>query len=253
MAEHFCAFMAAYGLGIFTFLSVALSVIAFLPYIRDTFRGVTQPDRASWLIWSVLSVITFVSLAFQGAGHALWFVGVQSGMTVFIFAQSIWLGSGSYLGRRNLVIFAVAGFGLLLWYVLETSIYTLVIVIGISAVGALPTLRKAARAPRSETMSTWVISAAASLCGVVSVGSFTSIELLYPGYLSMLYIGIVWAMLVGQRRLPRVQDSSAQELVPVQAKQVPVFATVQGKPVPMDQPFAARDAPPYPKMPSGSV
>ena len=38
-----------------------LSTCAYIPYIRDTLRGNTQPQRASWLIWSVLGSVAYES------------------------------------------------------------------------------------------------------------------------------------------------------------------------------------------------
>lgn len=206
MAEHLVAAAYAHVFSILALWSVGLSIIAFLPYIRDTFRGLTKPDRASWLIWSFLSIIAVASLRYEGGAQSVWFVGIQSAMTLIIFVQSIWLGAGSYLSRKNLAVFGAASVGLVLWYLLETSVYTLAIVITISALGAITTLRKAARNPQSETMSTWVISGLAALCGVVSVGSIDLVQLVYPAYLMMLYVGIVWAMCAGLRAQRRMQS-----------------------------------------------
>jgi hypothetical protein len=244
VAEHIFAFIAARGVSSFEFLSVVLSIAAFLPYIRDTFRGETAPDRASWFIWSVLGAIAFMSLLFEGAGPALWFVGAQVGITVFIFGQSIWFGAGSYLSRSNLCIFAVAGFGLVLWYVLESPVYTLMVVIGISALGALPTIRKAARAPASETMSTWIIAAAAGLCAVASVGTLDFVQLAYPSYLALLYSCIVLSMWVGRAGQRRQRSWSAQELVPVPVPPIPAFASVRQKALQTKECRGVRHVPP---------
>ncbi len=235
-------------MGIFAFFSVTLSVIAFLPYICDTFRRSTQPDRATWLIWAVLSTAAFSSMLFEGAGQALWFVGAQAGMTLFIFVQSIWLGAGSYFSRINLGIFAAAMFALVVWYVMETSVYTLMIVIFISALGAIPTIRKAARAPHSETASSWIISGVAALCGVASVGSFSFFEQVYPSYLALLSVSILWAMWVGHQVQPKAQRWSTQELVPVPLPDTPVFASVRHKQTLPAAPRRAEATMPYAQM-----
>ena len=59
-------------------IACVLSVVAFLPYIRDTISGNTRPERASWLIWSVLSTISFFSQVYEGAGISLLFSGELS-------------------------------------------------------------------------------------------------------------------------------------------------------------------------------
>jgi hypothetical protein len=37
-------------------LAALLAVIDTVPYVRDILRGTTRPQRATWLIWSVLGV-----------------------------------------------------------------------------------------------------------------------------------------------------------------------------------------------------
>lgn len=41
-------------LRLFGFISFAIISLAYVPYIRDIFRGKTKPERTSWFIWSIL-------------------------------------------------------------------------------------------------------------------------------------------------------------------------------------------------------
>jgi hypothetical protein len=99
--------LAAFGL-----LSAALSAFAFLPYLRDTLRGTTQPQRAAWLIWSILGSIAFSSQVFEGASHSLWFAGAQVGGTILVFVLSIPCGAGGFLSARDRWIVLLAAGGL---------------------------------------------------------------------------------------------------------------------------------------------
>ena len=184
----------------FAVLAFLLSALAFLPYIRDTIALKTQPQRASWMIWSTLSSIAFFTQISEGATSSLWFIGAQCACSVSIFLLSIWYGSGSYLSRRNLTIFAAAGVGLAMWYALDAAVYALSMIIAISALGGYATVTKAYRAPESETLSTWVMLVAASVCGVASVGVLDWMHLAYPVYLFGLYGAIVLAVFLGRSR-----------------------------------------------------
>lgn len=181
-------------------LSGAIGTCAFFPYIRDTLARRTRPERASWLIWSVMVSIAFFSQAYEGASQSLWFVGAQVLGTVLVFLLSVPFGAGAYADRTHRLIFFIAALGLVLWYFTETAVYALAITIGIGLLGGSVTVLKAYRDPGSETLSTWIMASLAALLAIISVGQIDWVVLAYPIYLFVLYAGIVAAILVGRRR-----------------------------------------------------
>lgn len=191
--------LAFYGV-----MSAVLSTFAYIPYIKDTLARRTQPDRASWLIWSTLGSIAFFSQLYEGATDSLWFAGVQVSGTIIVFFLSIKLGAGDYLSKKNLVIFFIAACGLVAWYFTETAVYALAITISISLLGGSVTVQKAYENPETETMSTWAVSLLASACAVLSVGEANWVILAYPLYLLTLYGAIVTAMILGRTHRPAV-------------------------------------------------
>jgi len=208
MSYELPAFVVQNPLLFFGVLSGCLSVVAYVPYIVDIIREKTRPDRACWLIWAVLSSISFVSQVSEGATMSLMFAGVQSAGTILISVLSIWRGHGRFLGRRNLMLFAVASVGLVLWYATDVAVYALLISIGISLMGGAVTVVKAYKEPDSETLSTWTIAWSASICAIFSVGAVDLVVLAYPLYLLTLYSGIIAATLMAPQ-------SQARELTAV--------------------------------------
>lgn len=189
------AAMAAFGI-----LSGLISTFAYLPYISNTVRGNTAPQRASWLIWSVLGAIAFFSQVFEGAGSSLWFAGVQVSGTIIVFLLSIVVGSGLFLRRGDYLVLCAAAFGLLAWYHTDDATYALAITIGISLMGGGVTVAKAYHDPESETLSTWACSFVASICAIASIGELDWVLMAYPLYLFMLNGAIVAAILLGRTR-----------------------------------------------------
>jgi hypothetical protein len=201
---------------VFGVASGVLSTFAYIPYIIDTMARRTQPQRASWLIWSVLGSIAFFSQVFEGASTSLWFAGVQVTGTIIVFLLSIRTGIGAYLTRSDYAVLSVAAMGLVLWYFTETATYALAITISISLLGGLATAVKAYRDPDSETLTTWVVSLIASVCAVLSVGRFDPVLLAYPLYLLTLYTAFVIAILAGRvRRKARTALRPGVALKPV--------------------------------------
>lgn len=177
-----------------------LSLLAFFPYIRDTWAGRTHPDRATWLIWSVLASMSAATNLVSGAEWSRLFLLAQVGGTALVFLLSIRGGSGHYFSPRNLVFLGLAGLGMLAWTVSEQAVYALAIAIGVSALGGVATALKAYHAPQTETMSCWLTLLASAGLGVLSVGVMDPMLLAYPVYLLALYATITVAISLGRLR-----------------------------------------------------
>ncbi|QBF30128.1 hypothetical protein [Thalassococcus sp. S3] len=188
---------------LFGITSALLSLCAFVPYASDTLRGRTQPQRASWLIWSVLGSIALGSQIFEGASTSLWFATIQVGGTILILFLAVLHGAGPFLKRGDRYVLAAAACGLLLWMMTDTAAYALAITITISLLGGLVTIRKAYRDPRSETMVTWFCSFVAAGFAILSVGQVDLVLMAYPMYLLVLNGAIVAAMMLGRARMAR--------------------------------------------------
>ncbi len=184
--------------------SALLSILAFYPYARDTWRDRTHPQRASWLIWSVLSTIAFCSLWAEGKSASLWFVGIQSAGTVLIFLLSLRQGTGKLFRARDFYMIAMAALGLLLWFMTKDPVYALAFTIAISAVGGIATVLKSYHIPETENRLAWALLFTASLLCVASVGSVDWIFLSYPLYLCALYGAILCAITFGHNRKHRM-------------------------------------------------
>jgi len=193
--DHF--FMGFDPLFLCGLTAAMLSIIAYVPYIRDTLWFHTKPQRASWLIWSVLSSISFASQLVEGASTSLLFAGAQLVGTFMVFLTSIRNGHGGYLSHQDGAVIAAAGFGIVFWFLTENAVYALGISITVSFLGGFVTIRKAYDAPHSETKSKWLVSLVASLFAIASVGTLDWVLLAYPLYLVALNVGILGAMALG--------------------------------------------------------
>ncbi len=184
----------------FGHISAILSIIMIIPYVRDIFRKVTQPERASWLIWTVLGFIAFFSQWAKGATDSLWLTAGQTIAVLVIFLLSIKYGVGG-LTNRDIKALVAAGLGLILWWVTSEPLYALLIVIGIDCIGSYLTMIKSYEEPESETLSTWVISGTSGIFGALAVGALSPVLLAYPVYIVIANYTIVVALFLGKKRL----------------------------------------------------
>ena len=183
---------------IFAAVSVACFLIAAPPYIIDTLRGKTKPERATWFVFSVLGIIAFVSQAKLGATWSLVFSGIDTFGSLIVFGLSIKFGIGGWtkLDRAALI---VAGIGVVIAVVVHAPVIALLGNILADISGTLLTVYKTFRVPDTETTISWLLTGTSALMGVLSVGSFNLALLLYPAYLVAANYAIPVTQLIARR------------------------------------------------------
>jgi hypothetical protein len=179
-------------------ISGIISIICYIPYIIDIARHKTKPERASWLIWTVLGSIAIFSQLAKGATNSLWMPVVQTLGVAVIFVLSLKYGEGGLTSRDKKAL-GVAMFGLILWYFTQEAAFALFITILVDAAGAILTLIKAYEEPGGETMSTWFLSGLSGLVAVFAVGSWDLVLLSYPVYIWLINWAVVAAMLLSPK------------------------------------------------------
>ncbi|HEV2412825.1 MAG TPA: hypothetical protein VGS28_03395 [Candidatus Saccharimonadales bacterium] len=177
--------------------SGVLSCVGYIPYIRDILRSKARPERATWLIWSVLSLIAFFAQLNKGATQSLWFTGFNFLTTGLIFSLSIKRGIGG-LARRDIIGLLTAAIGLALWYLTGNALYALIVTIAVDTVGSILTILKTYDHPWTETYTVWVLDGLASILAVISVGRLDYTLMLYPFVLFVSNFIIVGTIYTGR-------------------------------------------------------
>lgn len=176
-----------------------LAVVAVIPYIRDILRKTTKPERASWLIWTVLGGIAFFSQLAKGATNSLWMTGLSTLCVLAVFLLSLKHGEGG-LVKRDIVALIFAFIGLVLWYFTKDALIALIIVILVDLSGSVLTIIKSYSEPESETLSTWVLASVSGFFGALSVGSFNWVLLMYPFYILIANSAVTIAIILGKKK-----------------------------------------------------
>lgn len=181
----------------FALLGGALGAAESIPYLRDTWRRTTVPHRGSWLIWGVIEVVAVESQLADGATWSLLPLITQALGTCLVFVLSITRGSGG-LSPVELALIALAGVGVLGWFVADEPVIATVCVIVADFVAALMMLPKAWRDPHSETLSTFALAGLAGVMAVGSVGELSLSLLIYPIYFA--FINASLTLVISHRR-----------------------------------------------------
>ncbi len=189
-------------LTIFGWLSGILSALCYVPYIRGILKHEVKPERASWFIWSILTVMGFFSNLAIGATHSLWLPGVQGVGVIIVFLLSIRNGYGGLL-KRDVVTLMASAFTLVIWYFTRQPVVAVYLTTLIDAMGGYLTVVKSYAEPDTETPITWAMSGAAGFFALLSVGRLDPALLAYPFYIFLINSSVVVAILLGKRKRGR--------------------------------------------------
>jgi len=178
--------------------AAALSLIDPVPYLRDVMSGRTRPHRGTWCIWSVLGVTAFFSQWAGGASWSLLMIGVQAASVTMVFLLSISRGVGG-LGPTDLMLIGGAAVGIAGWMASSEPLVATACVILADLAGVALMLPKTWRDPCSETLSTFLLAAAAGCLSAIAVGGLELDLLLYPAYFAMVNAAVAAVIMLRRR------------------------------------------------------
>lgn len=199
----------------FVFLGATLSIIGALSYARDTIRGVTKPNRVSWLLWTIAPLLAFAAELRQG-------VGLQSVMTFAVgFAPFIILCSSFFnrdsvwkLGAFDFTCGLVSGLGIVVWIISSNNIEALVSFMAADCIAGLPTIYKSWKVPGTESVGIYLAGMVNALLTLATVKVWTTAEVAFPIQIALL-TGLQ-VLLVAGRLGPRLRREGRTSPTPVE-------------------------------------
>ncbi len=173
-----------------------LALGGYIPYIYSIFKGITKPNRATWIIWSIVGGLLGFSYLAEGDSNAIWLpLGYFIG-PLFVAILSIWYGYTEWT-RLDKICLLIAVISIVPWILSKDATITLIINVLIDASGAIPTLVKTFKEPETEDLPAWVIFAIANTLQLFAI-SYLDITIMYPVYLFLLATSMVILILRGR-------------------------------------------------------
>lgn len=185
-----------------SYISGLLLIGGYIPYAVEVMRKETVPARASWLIWSLSTIILLFGVMGTGTTEAIWVPIADAVGCTFIFLLSIKLGTGGWK-RTDKISFAIVVLSLCLWYLTQSAMIALVMNLAVYVSGYIPTIAKAIKEPQSESTVAWSLFLMGVVVNllVVAVGTDTGFAVwLYPSVL-VLAVSTLYGVMVWPRRL----------------------------------------------------
>lgn len=141
----------------FALLGALIPLLGTAGYALDTLRGRTQPNRVSWSLWAIAPLIAFAAELTEHAGlESLMTFAVGFGPALVILAS--FLDSQAYwrLTRFDVLCGVISVIALAMWALTGRGDVAIAFSILSDLWAGVPTLRKAAGFPESESIKAFV-------------------------------------------------------------------------------------------------
>ncbi len=165
---------------IFSGVAIALTFVAFVPYIRSIFAGVTKPHVFSWIIWGTTTSIVFFAQVEAKGGIGAWPIGVSGAITAFIALLAFIKHSDISITKMDWVFFLSALASLPFWYLTSNPLWAVLALTIVDLLGFGPTLHKAYDSPYQENISFFMLFMARNMFTLLALESYSLTTILFP-------------------------------------------------------------------------
>lgn len=177
---------------IIAIIAAALTIIAYIPYLKDIFAKRTKPHMFTWLIWCITQGTATVALLYGGGKFGSISLIIGTFLVFSIFLLSFKYGTKD-ITASDIIVLALLFIAIVIWWQLDNSLIAVLMVSVIDSGGYIPTVRKTFKDPWSETLSFWIIMAIVSGLSIISNAEY---NFLTVTYLSVLFVANIIVSLI---------------------------------------------------------
>ncbi len=169
---------------LFSAVAIALTFIAFFPYIRSILQDKTKPHVFSWVIWGSTTFIVFLAQLQDNGGAGAWPIGVSGVITIYVACLAYIKKSDSTITKTDWVFFTSAMTSLPLWYLTSNPLWAVVILTTVDVIGFGPTVRKAYSYPFEEQLTFFALFTARNLIAIMALEHYSLTTVLFPAVIA---------------------------------------------------------------------
>ena len=180
-------------------VAIALTLIAFFPYIRSIIQGTVKPHVFSWAIWGTTTFVIFLAQLEDNGGVGAWPIGVSGSITIFIAILAYVKRADIAITKTDWLFFISAMSSLPFWYVTSDPLWTVVILTTVDVLGFGPTIRKAYVEPHSESLLFFALFTTRNLIVIMALENYSVTTVLFPAAIAIAGM-LLMAMVTYRRR-----------------------------------------------------
>lgn len=179
-------------------LAIALTFIAFAPYIRGILKEQIRPHLFSWVIWSTTTLIVFLATLQGGGGVGAWPIALSGLITLYIALLAYRHRGDRAITRLDWSFFIAALGALPAWYISANPLWAVVVLTTVDLLGFGPTLRKAYHHPHEEGVALFAIYSVRNLLVIGAMEQYSLTTILFPAAIALACIAVI-ALVVWRR------------------------------------------------------
>ncbi|NDC37244.1 MAG: hypothetical protein EBZ48_04235 [Proteobacteria bacterium] len=166
-------------------LSIGISIIGAVPYVQDTLKGRTQPNRVTWTLWAMAPVIATGAALTAGSDSLTALRTLTAGIVPMAVLLASLRNPRSYwqLGPFDYGCGVIAGIAMVAWLNSDAPRLAVLLAALADGVASLPTLRKAWLHPNSETRVTYLVMLLSNVVMLPSITVWNIENATFPLYL----------------------------------------------------------------------
>ncbi|MES9823595.1 MAG: hypothetical protein ABW127_04115 [Candidatus Thiodiazotropha endolucinida] len=185
-------------------LAVAVTFIAFLPYIHSILTGRTKPHVFSWVIWGSTTFIVFLAQLEDGGGAGAWPIGISGLITLYIALLAYRKKADITITNLDWAFFTAAMASMPIWYFTSDPTWAVILLTTIDVIGFGPTIRKAFAHPYDEDLKFFALFALRNLLVVIALERYTIATMLFPAVIATVCLFFI-VLIVYKRRTIRLE------------------------------------------------
>jgi len=179
--------------------AIALTLVAFVPYIREIVNGSTRPHVFSWVIWGATTFVVFLAQLEGKGGVGAWPIGVSGSITIVIAFLAYAKRADITITKTDWLFFVSALSSLPLWYFTSEPLWAVVVLTTVDVLGFGPTVRKAYSSPYSESLLFFALFAARNVLVILALENYSVTTVLFPAVIAAACM-LLMAMVTVRRR-----------------------------------------------------
>ncbi len=181
-------------------IAIALTFIAFYPYIRSIILNETKPHVFSWIIWGSTTFVVFLAQLEDDGGVGAWPIGVSGVITLFVAVLSYFKRADISITKTDWLFFIAAMSALPFWYFTSDPLWAVVILTVVDILGFGPTVRKSYGQPHSESLLFFALFAARNFIVILALENHSITTVLFPAAVGIACSALI-LMLIYRRKV----------------------------------------------------
>lgn len=181
-------------------VAVALTLAAFIPYIRNIVKGLARPHVFSWILGR--SNLCCFSCADQGKRRGgRWPVGVSGVITLFIAFLAYIKRADITVTNTDRLFFVLASSALPFWRFTSDPFWAVAILTAVDVLGFGPTVRNAYHFPHAESVPFFVLLAVRNVLVILALENYSATTVLFPAVIAGACMALT-TLVISRRRAP---------------------------------------------------